>query len=286
MSNCKNCGTELKGKYCYACGEKQVDETDRKFINIIKEFINSFTFYDNKFFRTIGALFFRPGKLTNEYITGIRKPYLKPIQLFLLINLIYFLVPFSIDMFHTRLSVHVKDFPYSSWAAKKVNNRIDALYENNKGYFATHEDASNYYSREFNKNEENYAKILIVFNIFIFAFFSWLFNIKRKPNYYSDHFIFATHFYSFFVFGFLVIIAGILLLLISSNIISNVNVNDGGFILYTAITILTYLTFANKKVFGNKWLWAIIKSFGLLMGFIVSVLLYRFILFLVTYWLI
>lgn len=285
MSICKNCDTPLKGKYCYTCGQKEITEKDKRLLFILGEFFKNLTFYDSKFYVSLRKLVFAPGYLTNAYIEGKRNSYLKPIQLFLLINLIYFLAPFSVDMYYTRLKAHTKSFVYSNWAKEKVEEAVDELYNNNTHFFDDKAAAERYYHIQFNNLEQNYAKILILFNIFIFSLFLWLFNIGKKPNYYSEHFIFATHFYSFFVLALLTGIAGVAFSIIKILGKEPNEINDGIFSVIALLISLVYLIMATRKVYGDKRIWAIIKSILLIAGLIFSVMLYRYILFVLTYWL-
>ena len=48
---------------------------------------------DSRVWRTLVALLFRPGRLTNEFITGRRTFYLPPFRLYLVLSLVYFLLP-------------------------------------------------------------------------------------------------------------------------------------------------------------------------------------------------
>lgn len=70
---------------------------------------------DAKVWRTFRALFIRPGALTVEYMEGRRSHWLRPVQLFLLANLIYFFVqPYTgFSGYNTPLQSHVSRQVYS-----------------------------------------------------------------------------------------------------------------------------------------------------------------------------
>ena len=64
-------GTDLTGKYCAACGQKRVDRRDLSVRRFFGHVINELTdLQSNKILRTFGALLFRPGQLTSEYLAG------------------------------------------------------------------------------------------------------------------------------------------------------------------------------------------------------------------------
>lgn len=67
--NCLNCGAELKGMYCHACGQEVTDKTPTV-SGFIVEYINNAYNWDSRFFRTLWILIRRPGYLTNEFLAG------------------------------------------------------------------------------------------------------------------------------------------------------------------------------------------------------------------------
>ena len=48
---------------------------------------------DSRVWRTLIALLLRPGRLTNEFVAGRRTLYLPPFRLYLVLSLIFFLLP-------------------------------------------------------------------------------------------------------------------------------------------------------------------------------------------------
>lgn len=79
-SNCLNCGAELQGKYCHACGQEAVGMVPsiKKFIMV---YVNHTFVWDPRFFRTLKLLVTHPGRLTNEYISGKHHGQEHPIKL-------------------------------------------------------------------------------------------------------------------------------------------------------------------------------------------------------------
>ena len=68
-SNCYNCGAELHGMYCHACGQHATSKTPsvRAFIS---EYFNTAFIWDSQCLKTIWRLVSRPGKLTREFMEG------------------------------------------------------------------------------------------------------------------------------------------------------------------------------------------------------------------------
>src|SRR4051812_43658530 len=91
FTHCENCGAELHGHWCAACGHPAVDYR-RSFRHVIVDLLESFLNWDSKFFTTIGLLLTRPWRLTNAFLAGHRVRYLHPARLYLFASVVFFLV--------------------------------------------------------------------------------------------------------------------------------------------------------------------------------------------------
>ena len=78
---CPECGAVLTGDFCARCGEKRPEARDLSLRHFLHDAAQELTSLDSKLFRTLSALFFRPGLLTNEWVRGRRAHYLKPLNL-------------------------------------------------------------------------------------------------------------------------------------------------------------------------------------------------------------
>ncbi|MGH8182138.1 MAG: DUF3667 domain-containing protein [Rhodanobacteraceae bacterium] len=93
---CANCGTPLYGKYCYACGQP-VNGLVRHFGSVMSDIADSVLNIDERLFRTIGPLYFRPGKLTLDYFEGKRARYVTPFRMvFFLAIVAFFAAQFTV----------------------------------------------------------------------------------------------------------------------------------------------------------------------------------------------
>ena len=78
---CLNCGTELIGKHCHACGQKaHLHRTVGAFFH---DLIHGALHLDGKIWRTLPLLVAKPGKLTRRYIDGERARFVSPMAMFL-----------------------------------------------------------------------------------------------------------------------------------------------------------------------------------------------------------
>lgn len=78
---CLNCGAEVTGKYCAACG--QAAHLHRTFLSLGHDVLHSVFHFEGKFWRTMPELAFFPGRLTRRYIHGERAKFVSPMALFL-----------------------------------------------------------------------------------------------------------------------------------------------------------------------------------------------------------
>lgn len=94
-AHCSNCRTALKGPVCHSCGQ-EADTFHRPIWSLVMEVLDGLFAFDGRFWRTIPPLIFRPGRVTREYLTGVRARYVQPFRLFIVASLAFFLV-FSLD---------------------------------------------------------------------------------------------------------------------------------------------------------------------------------------------
>ncbi len=88
---CLNCGTELKGPFCYYCG--QPDKNLMRFFPVLLRELLEDTFdFDSRFLRTLKPLLFKPGKLTRDYLDGRRFRYVPPLRLYVFSSIACFFI--------------------------------------------------------------------------------------------------------------------------------------------------------------------------------------------------
>ncbi len=89
--HCLNCGTELKGPFCYFCGQP-----DRNFMRffpvLLRDMMEDVLDFDSRFMRTLKPLLFKPGRLTRDYMNGRRFRYAPPMRLYIFSSIVFFLL--------------------------------------------------------------------------------------------------------------------------------------------------------------------------------------------------
>jgi hypothetical protein len=80
----------VSGCYCASCGQR-VEPPLHSLWHFTKVATEDLTHADSRLWRTLGALLFRPGYLTREFLDGRRAGYLPPVRLYLVISVVFFL---------------------------------------------------------------------------------------------------------------------------------------------------------------------------------------------------
>ena len=88
---CPNCGALKQGRFCAVCGQNDRDYLQSLFPVLYQVLGETFE-ADSRVWRTLSALFFRPGFLSLEFSRNRRAHYLSPFRLYLFTSLLFFLV--------------------------------------------------------------------------------------------------------------------------------------------------------------------------------------------------
>ena len=88
---CLNCDTELHGRFCANCGQ-DASNHHRHIMHIVIDAIESLFHLDGRLWRTLPALFFRPGGLARDYMSGRLTRHVPPFRTFLVALLIFIFV--------------------------------------------------------------------------------------------------------------------------------------------------------------------------------------------------
>jgi hypothetical protein len=92
---CPNCSSEASGNFCSQCGQ-ETHLHKETFAGLVAHFFAHYFHYDSKFWMTLKALWFSPGKLTIAYWNKQRMRYIPPISLYIFVSAVFFLVSFSV----------------------------------------------------------------------------------------------------------------------------------------------------------------------------------------------
>ncbi|HEV7902359.1 MAG TPA: DUF3667 domain-containing protein [Pyrinomonadaceae bacterium] len=274
---CPNCGAQFSGRYCSNCGERRVAGEDYSLGRFLHEAFNILTSVESNLFRSFAALLTRPGRLTAEYFRGRRKSYLKPLQLFVFCNVIFFFAHsyLGFNSLTTPLYVHLNMLPHSRLARHLVDSELRARN-------LTYEQ----YRPRFDAAIEGQAKTLVIVMVPLYALllqaFYW-----RTRRYYVEHLVFSLHFFAFL----LLLLAGLHALMFVGWRIRRVfgfdlsSLQNDDFATLLMLSLCgTYLFFALRRAYGQGRTRTALKCLALTLCIIAVIQLYRFILFFTTFY--
>jgi hypothetical protein len=274
---CPNCGENFRSRFCPNCGERRIAGEDYSLRRFLGEAFNILTSFESNLFRSFATLITRPGKLTAEYFRGRRKSYLKPLQLFVFCNVIFFFAHsyFGFNSLTTPLYVHLNMLPHSRLARHMVDSELRARN-------MTYDE----YRPRFDAAIEGQAKTLVIVMVPLYALVLQLF-YWRTRRYYVEHIVFSLHLFSFL----LLLIAGMhgaLFVAWRARHIFGLDVSllqSDNFVTLLMLSIFgTYLLFALRRAYRQGKTLAIFKCLALCLSIIPVIQLYRFILFFTTFY--
>ena len=271
---CKSCGNTFKGQYCNHCGEKVITEKDRKLRYFLGDFINSLTFADSKFWRTLKIILIHPGSLSHHFIEGRRKPFMKPISIFLFANLIYFLFPL-INTFTTNLELQTNaKFIHSGLAKEMVEREIERR-----------SISYGEYEKIYNEKTSDLSRLLIIAMAMLLALFFLPIHWGSPKNLFADHLTVSLEIMAFILLYNLQLVS-VLLLVIVAITTSKLNfLFSNNYITTISLIILTYI-FYNVEInfYGFRKMRSILNVILCLVSITFALYLYRALLFFVTFW--
>ena len=272
---CKSCGNHFVGMYCNLCGEKVILPKDRKLGNVIGNILAITSFVDNKFFKSIRLIITRPGFLSREMVNGRRVNYMRPLQVFFILNIVYFLFP-VLQMFSSTFKSQLYILPHG-----KIAQRVASHWATAEGLDLTSMELI------YNTTTNGIAKLIVVMFVLIAAIPLSLIFAKRN-RYLTDH---ATLAVELTCFNLAVNAIGLSVVLwLVSKLLKWSHLTWGTFIDDITLTIifvfgnLYFLIRAAMTFYGQSGKKLAIKGVLGILGLFLALEAYRFILFFVTLW--
>ncbi len=184
---CPTCRAAVVTRYCPNCGERPLEQHELTLRGLATQIFNALTSVDGRLLRTFVQLMRRPGDLTVAYLDGQRKPYIGPVPLYLMANVLFFAAEslFGAHVFSTSLDYHLSNQPWSPLAQTLVARHLESAGTTLAAYTPVFDQALSLHARS-----------LIILMALLFAVFPWLvFRRRRKP--FVAHAVFSLHLYSF-----------------------------------------------------------------------------------------
>ncbi|MDX1317415.1 MAG: DUF3667 domain-containing protein [Xanthomarina gelatinilytica] len=244
-ASCKNCNQPLIGKFCHNCGEKVVEKTDFSLKTLFHQLVDGLFNIDSKVYQTFIYLLFKPGKLTTNYLDGIRKPFMKPIQVFLISNVLFFLLLTQADI----LRIPAKYY-FNSGRDLNIETKLLQTESTQAELLQAYDGLS-----------ANLSKSIVIIIVPVLALVFWILFYKNHFLF-GMHLIFAMHYLSFFFISCLLAI-------------SVVSLGNRAVQVFIVLVNFIYLFFALKHVYKSKQAMVFFKALVILLAFVGITALYR-----------
>jgi hypothetical protein len=269
---CPTCRTAVVTRFCPSCGERPLEHHELTLRGLATQIFNALTSVDGRLLRTFARLMRGPGDLTVAYLVGQRKPYIGPVPLYFMANVLFFAAEslFGAHVFSTSLEYHLSNQPWSPLARTLVAHHLESAGTTLAAYTSVFDQALSLHARS-----------LIILMALVFAVFPWLvFHRRHRP--FVAHAVFSLHLYSF-----------LLVLLCVADVIPALDarfgeggawwrVLDNAMAAALLLACAVYMYVASRKVYGAQGVARAAQVAVLTIGVGAVVLGYRFGLLLLT----
>jgi hypothetical protein len=282
---CPNCGSAMVAEFCARCGELQPAHRDLSIGAVAHDAVQEFAGVDGKIPRTIWALLTKPGLLTREFIDGRRGRYSKPLSLFLVLNLVFFVIQPHTGLLRYRLSDYIgpPGDVNDSRAATMVAARLAASHESRASYEV-----------RFDNTLADQKKSMLLFAVPVFAAVMAIIFVGTK-RFFVEHLVFAVHAYAFLLALLAVGIAALFYAvggwLMIADLIglpvgraeSFLN-GEAALVIAIAAVMVTYLALAIRRAYGGSVRAAVARALVLSFVQMALIPLYHDLLFFTTFY--
>ncbi len=230
-----------------------------------------------RFYGLCGRWFLQPGRLTADWAAGRRKSFHPPVQLFLLMNVLYFVATAlnGWNTLATNLDTHISWTGHQEIAKSMVDGQLAARGVTLKEYRPV-----------FDAKSTIQAKSLVILMVPVFAVAVALLSLW-SGRYVVEHLVFSVHVHAFILL-YLSVSTSLTTVVLGALRYGGIRptsqaideVVSGVWLLILSL----YLAVAVRTMYRNGWLLSIAKAGLLCYAWLTMLRLYRFALFLVTFY--
>ena len=273
---CPTCARPCRARYCADCGERALHAHDLTVFGLAEQAVEAVAHVDGRVFQTFRSLMMHPGLLTESYVRGQRKPFLGPLQVFLIANLIFFGFQslFRANVFSNPLESQLHNQYYKTLAQRLVGARVEALHTTQELYAPAFDHAV----------KVNAKSLIILMTPPIAILASLLFYSRRRP--FVTHVVFAIHFYAFWLIVFCVLTPILGLAIVAYMSASGTRLSPSTMDVLVSYVLVScaaaYLFMAAGRAYDGRGVGRTVKVFILAVAGALTVIGYRFVVFLIT----
>ncbi len=294
-ARCPSCGAPRPARFCPECGERRVDADDYRLRRFAAHAVDQLFSLDGTLWRTGRALVTRPGLLTAEYVAGRRTRYARPLQIFLLVNVAFFLATGAVGAFRFRLAqyLHGEVNVYVLGDTARVRALVAGKARRERVTVADVE-------RRFDAASAAQQSVWLLVVPALAAAVALLYAPRRLP--YVRHLVFAVHFLAFLLLA----AGGVATAVVAAarhvvlpqyqalrraspeaarpvGLALEAVLGRERFMWPVLAWTAVYLVLALRRVYGDAWGWAAARALVLAALIFPLLKLYRDVLFAVTY---
>jgi hypothetical protein len=275
--SCPNCGSRLVRRYCADCGQAAPDPADYSLRAHATDFVDQIASLDGRVARTAWTLVARPGALTADHLSGRRARYLRPLQLFLLVNVLLFVVAPKVPMFSYSLGNYLVHHPPSPTLVARLVERATP----------TDGKAREDFTAAFDARVEAQRKGLIILFVpavalVLRALLARHAAVAGAPRRYGEHLVFSLH---VLAFVWLALAGAYAVATLAGRALGAVGrIAVLAAFLALLLTMPVYVFRAVRRVYGLSRPWSLAVTAVLAATFMGLLLAYRALLFFTTYY--
>ena len=269
---CPSCRCNCESPFCAQCGEEPLAARDLTLRGLAEKALHAITSIDARVARTAWRLLRYPGRLTVDWATGIRRPYVAPFQLFLVANVLFFTLQWLTreTVFSSSLQSHMHQQDWSELARGLVDWRLDAEH-------MSLEQFAPVFDRAVVLNAKSLIFLMAGAFMLLLPVAFWR---ERRP--FMTHVTFALHLYTFL----LLLFCAALLAAKASSALGYGGLDaprvDNVLSVANLVLCTLYLYLAIGPVYDARGLQRVATAFLLAIGVAAIVLGYRFVIFVIT----
>ena len=272
---CSACGRRAQENFCANCGEPRLHQGENVG-HLVHDLVHVLTHADTSIFRTLRDLFRMPGELTRAYFEGPRRRYLRPVNFFVVCNVLMFLLTAAehIVPFSAPFDIQTQRQFYSPY----IQPRAQQFLAHARDDYEVRE-----LKRDYDVHTAHLSKSIVILLAIGFAVLLTLAFAGTK-KFFVEHLVFALHFYSFFML--MTCLVGALLVFLSflarnSGLAISTEVVGVGLLGFGSAA---WLYFALRRFYHTGIASSIVRAIVLGTATIPLMILYRWFLFYATIW--
>lgn len=250
---CSNCGSSVTLAYCSACGQKWFDPQLLTLRTVVAELARKAFSVDSRWLRTLGPLLLRPGWLTKEYLAGRHQQYVKPLSIFITVNLLFFLIGHRIGLMRWNMME-----AFGEKGRTMIVERAGQLSMDPTAYAARLNEVLGELQRSF------FFGVILLFSLVVLVVSGG----RRRS---IGSLVYSIHFHASFLLIFpftaflVVLVAGAIDLAAGTSWAPYLGRDPG--IAYVALTVMwAYHAVAFRTAFGDRWVASGLKAMVLTVG--------------------